>query len=363
MSIYSHKSAAPAISDDPEVPFPATPHHEGNGHGGHNGHDPHLAHHFDTPQQQFSAGKLGMWVFLGTELLMFGGLFCAYAVYRHNHPEVFAYAAHHLNTWLGATNTVVLIASSFTMAWGVRCAQTNDKSGLVICLALTLLGGFGFMGIKSYEYYTKYEHGLFPGQMNLYDQRYAGPLKPGQHEGGETAEGETHDEGSVPQPGVDVNAEPSQGAGLPGGVTGDQQAAAAQPAAANSGGNVTLEEVNPIYFDPNAGTADAAKIRPSFTNVDGLAKTAGPKQLTFEDLPPADAAHVAMFFNIYFFMTGLHGVHVLVGMGLISWILIRAMGGAFSDAYFTPVDLVGLYWHLVDLIWIFLFPLLYLIHS
>ena len=359
MTTTTHESA-PALHDDPEVPFPGMP--EG-GHG-HAAHPPHLAHHFDTPQQQFSAGKLGMWIFLGTEILMFGGLFCAYAVYRHNHPEVFAYAHAHLNTWLGAVNTVVLIASSFTMAWGVRCAQVNDKSGLVICLAMTLIGGAGFMGIKSYEYYTKYEHGLMPGMYNLYDQRYTGNLKPGEHEEGAEAGEPGKEIGSAPHPNKDVEAEPGRGQGVPAGITRGQQVAAAQPMAQASGTNATLEEVNPMYFDPNAGTGDAAKIRPSFTNVNGLARpvTHG-HEMVYSDLSARDASHVAMFFNIYFFMTGLHGVHVLVGMGLITWLLIRASQGAFSESYFTPVDLVGLYWHLVDLIWIFLFPLLYLIHS
>src|SRR5258708_28042771 len=94
-------------------------------HGNH--HDPHLARHFDTPEQQYQSGKLGMWVFLGTELLMFGGLFCAYAVYRHNHPDVFLYAHEYLDKTLGAINTLVLITSSLTMAWGVRCAQLNQR--------------------------------------------------------------------------------------------------------------------------------------------------------------------------------------------------------------------------------------------
>src|SRR5258708_22918928 len=91
-------------------------------------HDPHLAHHFDTPEQQFQSAKLGMWVFLGTEILMFGGLFCAYSVYRHNHPEVFAFAHQYLNRWLGAVNTIVLITSSLTMAWGVRAAQLGAQT-------------------------------------------------------------------------------------------------------------------------------------------------------------------------------------------------------------------------------------------
>src|SRR5205809_6142926 len=117
--------------------------HDAHGHGGPgNGHDPHLAHHFDTPEQQFASGKLGMWVFLGTEILMFGGLFCAYAVYRHNHPEIFLFAAeNYLSTFWGAFNTCVLIASSFTMAWAVRLVQINKIGPAVLCMVLTFFGG------------------------------------------------------------------------------------------------------------------------------------------------------------------------------------------------------------------------------
>src|SRR3954466_7467891 len=97
----------------------------------------HLAHHFETPEQQYASAKMGMWVFLATELLMFGGLFCAYAVYRHNHPEVFEYAHTYLDKKWGAINTVVLITSSLTMAWGVRMAQLGRRVGLTICLLLT----------------------------------------------------------------------------------------------------------------------------------------------------------------------------------------------------------------------------------
>ncbi len=97
-----------------------------------------LADHFQTPEQQFAAGKLGMWIFLLTEILLFGGLFCAYAVYRANHPEIFVYAHQFLDKNLGAINTAVLILSSLTMAWGVRCAQRDRQRGLVVCLLVTL---------------------------------------------------------------------------------------------------------------------------------------------------------------------------------------------------------------------------------
>src|SRR5690349_2491388 len=121
-----------------------------DGHDGHengHGHNPHLAHHFDTPEQQFDSGKLGMWTFLATEILMFGGLFCAYAVYRHNHSEVFEFAHHFLNKTLGGVNTIVLITSSLTMAWGVRASQLGQIKLLIVLLALTILGGATFMGI------------------------------------------------------------------------------------------------------------------------------------------------------------------------------------------------------------------------
>src|SRR6185312_2400566 len=136
-------------------------------HAGHN-HDPHLAHHFETPEQQYQSGKLAMWVFLGTEVLMFGGLFCAYSVYRHNHPEVFDYAHKYLNRILGAINTLVLITSSLTMAWGVRAAQRGKRGQLVVLLALTVIGGAIFMGIKSIEYSTKWKENVFVGTNNLF---------------------------------------------------------------------------------------------------------------------------------------------------------------------------------------------------
>ena len=128
-------------------------------------HEPaaHLQHHFDTPEQQFDAGKLGIWLFLATEILLFGGLFCAYAIYRANHPEIFVFAHQYLDKVLGGTNTVILLCSSLTMAWAVRAAQLGQRKLQITLLALTLLGGFGFMGIKYVEYKAKWEHGLLPG--------------------------------------------------------------------------------------------------------------------------------------------------------------------------------------------------------
>ncbi|MEP0764743.1 MAG: cytochrome c oxidase subunit 3, partial [Chloroflexota bacterium] len=126
---------------------------------GHAGSSP-LAHHFRTMAQQFGTAKLGMWLFIATEILMFGGLFCAYGVYRANHPQMFAAGGRLLDTSLGAINTIILITSSFTMALAVRCAQLNQRRPLVAMLALTLLGGVGFMAVKSVEYHSKWAHGL-----------------------------------------------------------------------------------------------------------------------------------------------------------------------------------------------------------
>ena len=153
----------------------ANPQHEERG-----SHAPHLAHHFDSLGQQFESGKLGMWLFLSTEVLLFGGLFCAYAVYRSNHPEIFIYAHQFLDKTLGGINTVVLICSSLSMAWAVRAAQLNQQRLLVILLSLTILGGFGFLGIKFVEYEHKWKHGL------LWGARY----HPDEH---------PHDEGQTPE--------------------------------------------------------------------------------------------------------------------------------------------------------------------
>src|SRR5687767_11254763 len=187
--------------------------HAHDGGGAHHAHDPHLAHHFDTPEQQFASNKLGMWVFLATELLMFGGLFCAYAVYRHNHPEVFAFAHHALDKMLGAVNTVFLITSSLTMAWGVRAAQLGARKTLVACLVMTLIGGAAFMVIKTIEYRTKYEHGLWFGSGNMYSKIYKPTITEGPGAGHGTSErphvltqterehaAETHEQATTTQP-------------------------------------------------------------------------------------------------------------------------------------------------------------------
>ncbi len=291
-------------------------------------HDPYLAHHFETPEQQFASGKVGMWVFLATEILMFGGLFCAYAVYRANRPIVFQIGHEYLDSTLGAVNTVVLLLSSFTMAWAVRAAQLGQKRLLVGLLCCTLAGAFGFMGIKYVEYSGKISHHLGPGTW--YDPaKYAAKGHGADHAGqqGDHA--------------TETGTHVADGRTVVAGVTVPD---AAPPQLDN--------ESRSQLVDASRGPRGMAHQPNGQTGHDytaGLSKT---QQL--------DIAYT--FFSVYYLMTGLHGLHVLVGIGVIGWITLRAVRGEFGPKYFIPVDLVGLYWHLVDLIWIFLFPLLYLIH-
>ncbi|MGA2443785.1 MAG: cytochrome c oxidase subunit 3 family protein [Tepidisphaeraceae bacterium] len=295
-------------------------------------HDPHLAHHFDTPEQQFTSAKLGMWIFLGTEILMFGGLFCAYSIYRHNHPLVFKFAAEaYLSTKWGAINTVILITSSLTMAWGVRAAQLNQKKLLIICLVLTLMGAAGFLVVKTIEYSAKLDEHVWVGLWNKYngdnDASYATPPP----------------EQPTTRPMVQIPAP------------------AYSPVAMADDANIG-QDVSQIKPRFNDSFSQSIRKQPPRTESDQ--KPSGEEQVgeRYKQLSASDQWHVNTFFSCYFLMTGLHGIHVIVGMGLISWILMRTLRNDFSSEYFTPVDLVGLYWHLVDLIWIFLFPLLYLIH-
>ncbi|MCC6466184.1 MAG: cytochrome c oxidase subunit 3 family protein [Planctomycetes bacterium] len=228
-----------------------------------------LAMHFDTLHQQYQSAKLGMWLFLAQEILFFAGLFCAYAVYRGNHPEMFHDAHFFLDTKLGAINTVVLLCSSLTAAWSVRCAQLEQRKGLIATIVLTILAACTFMVIKYFEYSHKVHIGAVWGEsFGIVDAAH-----------------------NLPQSLLD--AYPGKSA----------------------------EEVAALLKQNNTGT----------------------------------------FFSIYFCMTGLHGIHVLIGIGVYLWLLSRAVKGHFNRKYYAAVDNVALYWHIVDIIWIFLFPLLYLI--
>ncbi len=213
-------------------------------------HPQGLAHHFRDLTQQQSAASLGMWVFIAQEVMFFGGLFLAYTVYRSQYNDVFAIASHHLNTQLGLYNTMVLIASSLTMAMAVHAAALGQRQRIVLFLLLTIVLGSVFLGVKVVEYKEKFDHQLVPGP----------------HFSGHELK-----------------------------LTGDRERQA------------------------------------------------------------------QIYYSLYFSMTGLHALHMIVGIPIILWTAWRAQRGAFSVAYNAPVEIVGLYWHFVDIIWIFLFPLLYLI--
>ncbi len=263
--------------------------HPGDGHGGH-GKYPFLAHHFDTPKHEFESGKLGIWIFLVTEVLFFGGLFCAYAIYRSLHPEIFVYSHYYLDTFWGAVNTGVLIVSSLTAAWAVRCAQLGQQRKLIVNIIATIALAFCFLGIKYIEYSHKFHDHILPG-------KHFNPT----HEVWELDSYKAHQ----------AKFGHGEGAAL----------AAEQP-----------------HVEAPAGE-----------------KKAPPGALK----RPRNAS---VFFSIYFCMTGLHGVHVVAGIITWLWVLRRARRGQYGPDNFGAVDFTALYWHLVDLIWIYLFPLLYLIH-
>ncbi len=278
-------------------------------------HDPNLAHHFENPDQQYQSARLGMWVFLATEILFFGGLFCAYAVYRVNHPEIFIFGHHFLDKNLGALNTVVLIFSSFTIAWAVRAAQLKQVAILKLMLVLTILCAFGFLGVKYVEYSHKWHAGL------LWAKSYAPTEHHGEADHGVAAPHETKV--------LEMDATAAE-------ATTPVEAAAAPKA------------------DPNRST-----IAPAAEGPAGLAASEEESQAEEIVVEPKNAQ---TFFSIYFLMTGLHGIHVLGGIGAMLWLLMCARRGDFDGGHFTKVDMVALYWHVVDLIWIYLFLLLYLIH-
>lgn len=274
---------------------------DAHGHGD----KPFLAHHFEDEDHQFDSGKLGIWAFLVTEILFFSGLFCAYVIYRAMHPEVFTFASNALDTQMGAINTGVLIFSSLTAAWAVRNAQLGQKTGLIVNLSITILCAFGFMGIKYLEYSHKFHLGLFPGDKYEAKEGAYGDESKGNANTVAFTSPEEEESAEETEPGVAFSR-------------GDTAEA-----------ELAEEELAP-WNDPNVPETTKRKLK--------------------------------IFFGIYFCMTGLHGIHVLIGILVLGWLLTRAIRGHFTPTYYGPIDFAALYWHLVDLIWIYLFPLLYLIN-
>lgn len=245
-------------------------------------HHSALAHQFDSMEQQQEASTFGMWVFLLTEIMMFGGLFTAYLIYRLKYYPAFVAGSTSISVDLGFTNTLVLICSSLTMAMAVWSAQQGRRRAQLWYLVVTMILGVAFLGIKAKEYYTKYDECHIPGHVI--------------------------------------------GKGF------------------NAWGGCKIN-------NPDLGNI-AKEIRER-------AEKSG------TDVPETSAIQTArqteIFFSFYFLMTGLHAFHMIIGLGLLTWLLVRARRGEFGPQYFTPIELGGLYWHFVDIVWIYLFPLLYLI--
>ena len=357
---------APEVADTPKasVPPPAAEHDHDHGHDEHDAHgdhdpihaaNPHLAHHFDTPQQQFDAGKLGIWLFLLTEVLFFAGLFCAYTVYRAMRPEVFVYAHYFLDTRLGALNTCVLLLSSLTAAWAVRNAQLRQHGLLQLNIVITIACACTFMVVKFFEYRHKFNDGLLPGpRFAPTEQVWELPAFKKKHP--EAAEYAEHLIKLAEKKHAKAVAAPAAAVAMP--VTTGASPAPGEDPVANPAANAVAQAAQPApVAEPEEHEA-----RPTEEQLEPLiaAGVIGPKA-EIRDVPSKPRnAHV--FFSCYFFMTGLHGIHVLVGIGIWIWLLFKANKNVFGPNYFGPIDYAALYWHLVDLIWIYLFPLLYLIH-
>ena len=288
-------------------------------------------------KQQEESVSIGMWMFLVQEIMFFGGLFTVYLVFRSKFPMAFAAGSNHLDAFWGGLNTLVLIVSSLTMALTVYYAQKGNRNMQVILILLTMFFGAVFLGVKAIEYTDKYNHGLIPvtgwtkkvkeGAAHASaSSSFALPFET-RAAASEAAPGDAH-------PYVNPRGEFQW--------TDTSLVKQAVEAQLRDPEGYHLTDAERIgYFSQNqigAQTFDASTIDPD----------------KFRD-------KVRIFFWIYFVMTGLHALHMIVGLGLMTWLLWRAWLGSFSHDYFAPVEMSGLYWHFVDIVWIFLFPLLYLL--
>ena len=226
-----------------------------------------LKHHFEDIEQQRGVERLGMWMFLATEVLFFGGVFLAYTVYRLMYPKDFADIAGRLNVLVAGINTFLLLTSSLTMTLAIRACQVGDRSKLLLFLAISGLLGSGFMAFKAYEYHQDYEEGLMPWRTNFGEEKVHDP--------------------------ADEHAPPT-----------------------------TLNE----QWEKKG----------------------------------VSARHVRLFMTFYFVMTGVHGLHLIIGIAVIAYLTFRAYNGSLTPDRYAAVEVTSLYWHLVDAIWLFLMPLLYL---
>ena len=236
---------------------------------------PELRHHFADEEQQRNAASLGMWWFLGTEIMFFGGMFCGYLVYRRVYFPEFAVASRSLDLVVGTLNTAVLICSSLTVAMSVRAAQLGKRKLQVQLLLATIFFGLVFLSVKGYEWRNKYKEHHIP------------------------------------------------------------------------------------TFDYNAisGEGDLTKGQESLLGLDKLKND----PVKLQERRAETQQRSKLFFSLYFALTGMHAIHMVVGVGIFAVITFMAWRGKFTPEYHTPLEIAGLYWHFVDIVWIYLFPLLYLI--
>jgi cytochrome c oxidase subunit 3 len=237
---------------------------------------PHVEEQFHNADQQREAATLGMWVFLATEILFFGGVFVAYAVYRIRWPQDFRQGSLDLKWYLGGFNTAVLLLSSFSMAMAVRASQLGNNRRIIGYLLITMALAITFVGIKFIEYYVEYDEGLLPGRT--------------------------------------------------------------------------------FRFEEPAPAEESA-----------LTRSLGKFEASIGVNPPAPGSgrteHEQLFMVFYFILTGIHATHMLVGICVMTVLVFMARAKKFSVAWHNPVEITGLYWHFVDTVWVFLFPILYLLRN
>ena len=380
-----------------------------HGHDDAHEHPSWLSHHFETAEQQYDSGKLGTWLFLVTEVLFFSGMFCAYALYRSLHPEVFVFASEFLNKFLGAINTGVLLFSSLTMAWAVRSAQLSQHRTTIGMLAATLSCAAIFLGVKSVEYSHKWKLNLLPAGM--YESQGVGQesdidflfylsipaaiilvLSAAWY--GWTLVERSVVSRSVAGPVFCAAVCYFAGVGLGYYLTSlehddaahSESGFMAHEAGQHAGGhgeemNASVEENSHSLIAPEVSQGTVAASATPYAMDAAEMEKADARSLptmyasqSFSSQVATDAAtadipngqvnqksKAGIFFSIYYAMTGVHAIHILGGMGVIVWMIVKAARHEFHSQYFGPIDNVGLYWHLVDFIWIYLFPLLYLI--
>ena len=302
----------------------------------HDYHPPGLQHQFEDMKQQEESVSIGMWAFLVQEIMFFGGLFTAYLVFRSKYPMAFAAGSNHLDAFLGGLNTLVLIVSSLTMALVVYFAQKGNRNLQVIFIILTMLFGTTFLVVKYFEYSDKYHHGLVP---------FAGL--------NQKIKGEAQKEpkaASAERTANQIDPASQEKSSLPTPKAEEQHA---NPRGEFQWTGENFEASREIIIEAcKAGHLTQYEQTGYFTN--GDCKTGVLDQGKVQD-------KVRIFYFIYFVMTGLHALHMIVGLGVMLWLLWMAWRNTYSADYYSPVEMSGLYWHFVDIVWIFLFPLLYLL--